>query len=175
MENNFLNPNFTLVAKNMEFFHKVAKKFMTGYYADFAEDAAQSSILKALKKIDSFSPSQSKFTTWAYELVKNTCFDILKEKCNFLTKNGSLDERAGGLCFLGDDLNDKMKFKLFRNAIFKLKKRDQQLVLLKIRFKCSAREMSQITGIPEKSINMFMLRAKCNLHENLLATGFDYY
>ncbi len=173
MENNFLNPNFTLVAKNVEFIHKVAKKYMKGYYADFAEDVAQTSILKALEKIDLYNATQSKFTTWVYQLVKNTCFDFQKKKRAFLTEEGFFDSSKYNVKDEEPNTNYE-KFKKLRELIFSLNDRDTKLLILKIRFNCSAREMSHFTDLPEKSINTFVLRAKCNLQTKLINSKFEF-
>jgi RNA polymerase sigma-70 factor, ECF subfamily len=177
MENtqNVLNLKFNLVADNMEYFHKVARKYMTGYYAYFAKDAAQNSILKALEKIELYNESNSKFTTWAFALVRNTCLDMQRKKQFFPTKDGELDNTIVDLTFIDQNLDEKTKFKLLRTAIFKLNDRDKQLILLKIKFNCSSKEMSKFTRIPEKNINTFVLRAKTNLKKILDSGGFEMF
>ena len=69
-----------LVVDDFDDFLIISKHILKGKMSWLAEDAAQTSRLKALEKIHTFQGPIEKYNSWIYRIVHNTCMDMARKK-----------------------------------------------------------------------------------------------
>ncbi len=70
-----------LIKEYQQFAYNIALKMLNN--AEDAKDATQESLVKVYKNISSYK-EQSKFSTWLYRIVVNTCKDYIRKKKDVL-------------------------------------------------------------------------------------------
>jgi RNA polymerase sigma-70 factor (ECF subfamily) len=145
-----------------------------------AQDLSQDIFLKVYRKLDSFN-SASSFSTWLYRVGINTCIDWAR-KNNKIRKLTSPD---GDECFEympsqgqapEDAAVDRERRALVRNAIMHLPEKYRTAVILYNFRDLSCSEISDILGLPVKTVETRLYRARKILKTTLLkpCNGGEY-
>lgn len=136
-----------------------------------AEDMAQESLIKAFKKIHQFK-ADSKFSTWLYRIVMNTCKDELRKNKDNLA---SLDE-AINTKHLEDDTHDPLliyeKIELkerIERALNKLSGDGKEIIILRDIMGYSYDEIGDILEIPIGTVRSRINRNRITLKNILKA------
>lgn len=156
----------TLVRKYQKPIYNLARRMVRA--PEDAEDIVQTVFVKAYEKLDSYKPSHQ-FFSWIYRIAIN-------ESINFAKKRKRLDEYESGVSgsteetpedeFKVDDLGEKIG-----EAILMLKVDYRMVIVLKHYHDYSYQEMSEVLGIPEKTVKSRLFTARQQLKDILESEG----
>lgn len=135
-----------------------------------AEEVAQDVFIKAFKYLADFKGA-SKFTTWLYTIVNNTCISFLRkrkldihsidnEKVFEVAENQDSGMRA-------DMIEQKSKLAMVNDAINMLTRDDAQIITLFYKAEQSLYETAQILGIETNTAKVRLHRARTKLKEKM--------
>lgn len=135
-----------------------------------AEEVAQDIFIKAYKYLADFKGA-SKFTTWLYTIVNNTCISFLRKK---KLEIHSLDnEKVFEIADSQDSgmranmVEQKSKFAMVNDAISMLSGDDAQIITLYYKAEQSLEETAQILGIEVNTAKVRLHRARTRLKEKM--------
>jgi RNA polymerase sigma-70 factor (ECF subfamily) len=132
-----------------------------------ATDATQSAFVKAYENLDRFD-TERRFFSWIYRIVLNESLNILNQRKRFdgLDDNHTAEARGAD-----DQLQESEKSGQVRSALMDLKTDYRVVIVLKHYEGMSYREMSEVVGIPEKTIKSRLFSARKQLKDILLRKG----
>jgi RNA polymerase sigma-70 factor (ECF subfamily) len=132
-----------------------------------AMDATQSTFVKAYENLHTFDPSR-RFFSWIYRILLNESLNILKARKRFDELNDDIkvasknpEERYG----------DQETGRHIQSALMDLNTDHRVVIVLKHFQGMSYREMSDVVGIPEKTIKSRLFSARRQLKDILLRKG----
>ena len=135
-----------------------------------AEEVAQDVFVKAYKYLADFR-GDSKFTTWLYTIVNNTCISFLRKKKMvihsldneevFLTA----DKMDSGM--RADFVEQKSRLSLVNQSISLLSPDDAEIITLFYKSEQSLEEISLILGIESNTAKVRLHRARTRLKEKM--------
>jgi RNA polymerase sigma factor (sigma-70 family) len=151
----------------LPFVTTVVNNLLGGSMKHLKKDLIQSSCLKCLEKYHKYNPQKGTFFSWVYSVTKFHFIDELRKK----GKEVNIDFIDDIYIFkdIMDDTFDNSTRKQVFESIYQLPEKQKKVVLLKTKFNCSAREISELTGIPENQVAAYFYRAKDTLRTNLAA------
>lgn len=127
---------------------------------DLLEDIVQDSIERALMKLTQFDKSKGTFNAWVSRLAKNVFIDYTR-------KNGKYVFINHEFAHIIEDENDYFEIEEREVAVLfaleKLKERDKNLIKMRHFDNLSFEEIENLTGIPEKSVPVYIMRARKEL------------
>jgi RNA polymerase sigma factor (sigma-70 family) len=135
-----------------------------------AEEVAQDVFIKAFKYLADFRGA-SKFTTWLYTIVNNTCISFLRkkkleihsldnEKVFEAAENRDSGMRANGV-------EQKSKLAMVTNAISMLNPDDAEVITLFYKAEQSLEEIATILNIETNTAKVRLHRARTRLKEKM--------
>lgn len=135
-----------------------------------AEEVAQDVFIKAYKYLADFRGA-SKFSTWLYTIVNNTCITFLRKK---KVEIHSLDNemvfaRADNIDSgaRADAVEQKSKQAMVNEAIALLNPDDAQVITLFYKAEQSLEETAQVLGIEVNAAKVRLHRARARLKEKM--------
>lgn len=135
-----------------------------------AEEVAQDVFIKAYKYLADFRGA-SKFTTWLYTIVNNTCISFLRKK---KLEIHSLDnERVFEVADSRDSgmnanmVEHKSKISMVTQAISMLGPDDAEIITLFYKAEQTLEEISQVLGIEPNTAKVRLHRARTRLKEKM--------
>lgn len=137
-----------------------------------AEDAAQNALIKIHRAIGDFK-FQSKFSTWVYRITTNVCMDELRKlkRTSYVSSDDLGDDAFGTEDTEVQVLKSEAVLKL-REAIATLKDEHRKVIVLRDINGFSYEEIAKITRSSVGTVKSRISRARANLKETLLATGY---
>jgi RNA polymerase sigma factor (sigma-70 family) len=135
-----------------------------------AEEVAQDVFIKAYKYLADFRGA-SKFSTWLYTIVNNTCISFLRKKKLdiYSLDNENVFERAqnqdSGLS--ANTVEQKSKLNMVHQAIAMLSPDDAQIITLFYKAEQSLEETAQVLGIETNTAKVRLHRARTRLKEKM--------
>lgn len=139
-----------------------------------AEEVAQDVFIKAYKYLADFR-GESKFSTWLYTIVNNTCLSFLRKKKPEIY---SLDDERvfvkadnQDLGFRADGVEQKSRHGMVNEAISRLKPDDAAIITLFYKSEQSLEEIATILGLEVNTTKVRLHRARARLKE-LMETRF---
>jgi RNA polymerase sigma-70 factor (ECF subfamily) len=135
-----------------------------------AEEVAQDIFVKAYRALADFK-GNSKFSTWLYTIVNNTCITFLRKKkleIHSLDKEGVFevaDNFDSGL--RANMVEQKSKVAMVNNAINLLNPDDAQIITLFYKGEQSLEEIAQILGLETNTAKVRLHRARTRLKEKM--------
>ena len=128
------------------------------------EDIAQDVFLAAYKKLASFDPARSDFSTWLLTIARNKSINALKKRKPSLM--GELPDRAGQ-SNPSDDVAEKDLFEELDRRLQALPARQKRALVLAEFEGLSYEDIAQIEGVPTGTIKSRINRAKKKLRSAL--------
>lgn len=132
-----------------------------------AMDATQSTFVKAYQNLHTFDTSR-RFFSWIYRILLNESLNIVKQRKRF-------DELSDGIQVGGrspeEHLQAQETGKRVQSALMDLKTDHRVVIVLKHYQGMSYREMSEVVGVPEKTIKSRLFSARRLLKDILLRKG----
>lgn len=132
-----------------------------------AKDVTQNVFLKAYENLEEFD-SKYRFFSWIYRIAINESINLRKSKRQFqIVEETTREERNTPENLLsGTELSDVVQAALVSIEL------DYRIVLVLRHFNdCSYRDISEILGIPEKTVKSRLFTARNLLREVLLERG----
>ena len=131
------------------------------------EDLIQGAALKCLENLHKYNSDKGSFSAWVYTVTKFYFIDEMRkqkklpeiyEETVFFQKNEIIES-----------VDAISKYEDIKVAVNQLNEKQRKVVILKINFNCSGREISEITGIPEHHVSAYFCKAKAVLRAKLAA------
>jgi len=141
-----------------------------------AEEVAQDVFIKAYKYLADFR-GDSKFSTWLYTIVNNTCISFLRKKK--LIIHSLDDERVFAKAdnqdagFRADGVEQKSRHVMVGEAISRLKPDDASIITLFYKNEQSLEEIAQVLGLEVNTAKVRLHRARARLKE-LMETHYAH-
>ncbi len=135
-----------------------------------AEEMAQDVFIKAYKYLADFRGA-SKFSTWLYTIVNNTCITFLRKKrpdIHSLDDDKMFelaDSQDSG--FRANLVEQKSKLAMINNAIAMLNPDDAQVITLFYKAEQSLEEIAGILGLEANTAKVRLHRARTRLKEKM--------
>ena len=132
-----------------------------------AMDATQTAFVKAYQNLRSFDPSR-RFFSWIYRILLNESLNIVKARKRFdrLDDDVTVTSRNPEESFGDDETGRRVQ-----SALMDLKTDHRVVIVLKHFQDMSYREMSEVVGVPEKTIKSRLFSARQQLKDILLRKG----
>lgn len=127
------------------------------YHQQTAEDLASSVFLKAIERITSYKFQKGAFSSWLYQIARNTIIDYYRTQ-----KQITNIDSVWGLRTDEDveiDIDTKEKLKEVRRYLDKIDKEQQEVILMRIWDGLSYKEIAEITKKSETSLKMMFSRS----------------
>ena len=135
-----------------------------------AEEVAQDVFIKAYKYLSDFRGA-SKFTTWLYTIVNNTCISFLRKKKLDIHSldNEKVFEVADSLDsgLRANLVEQKSKMTMVSNAISMLSPDDAAIITLFYKGEQSLEEIARILGLEANTAKVRLHRARTRLKEKM--------
>lgn len=135
-----------------------------------AEEVAQDVFIKAYKYLADFRGA-SKFSTWLYTIVNNTCITFLRKKKLDIQSldNENLFARADNMDSgsRADTVEQKSKQAMVNEAIALLNPDDAQIITLFYKAEQSLEETAQVLGIEVNAAKVRLHRARARLKDKM--------
>lgn len=128
-----------------------------------AEDAAQETFLKAIRFFDRYV-HRGKFKAFLYQIAANTCIDMKRKK--HLTET-SFEDISTELADPGSPLEQLQSELRFRELVRQLPEDTRELVILRYGQDLTLREISQVTGLPLRTVQSKLRSALKKLKKQL--------
>lgn len=135
-----------------------------------AEEVAQDVFIKAYKYLADFRGA-SKFTTWLYTIVNNTCISFLRKKkleVHSLDNEKTFelaDSRDSGM--RADLVEQKSKLNMVTRAISMLGPDDAEIITLFYKAEQSLDEIATVLGVEPNTAKVRLHRARTRLKEKM--------
>lgn len=135
-----------------------------------AEEVAQDVFIKAYKYLTDFRGA-SKFSTWLYTIVNNTCISFLRKKKLEIHSldNEKVFEVADSMDsgFRANLVEQKSRQSMVHNAIGLLGPDDAEIITLFYKSEQSLEEIAQILGLEVNTAKVRLHRARTRLKEKM--------
>ncbi|HRG82207.1 MAG TPA: RNA polymerase sigma factor [Chitinophagaceae bacterium] len=136
-----------------------------------AEELAQDAFVKAFKYLKDFR-GDSKFSTWLYTIVNNTCITFLRKKRLEIQSldNEQVFSRADNLDsgLRADTVEQKSKQTMVNEAISLLNPDDAMVITLFYKAEQSLEETAAVLGIEINAAKVRLHRARARLKEKMM-------
>jgi RNA polymerase sigma-70 factor (ECF subfamily) len=135
-----------------------------------AEEVAQDIFIKAYRALADFK-GNSKFSTWLYTIVNNTCISFLRKKkleVHSLDTEGVFeiaDSKDSGL--RANLVEQKSKVAMVHSAINLLNPDDAEIITLFYKSEQSLDEIAEILGVESNAAKVRLHRARTRLKEKM--------
>lgn len=135
-----------------------------------AEEVSQDIFIKAYRALADFK-GNSKFSTWLYTIVNNTCITFLRKKrleTHSLDKEGVFevaDSQDSGL--RANMVEQKSRTAMVNSAIGLLNPDDAEIITLFYKGEQTLEEIAQILGIETNTAKVRLHRARTRLKEKM--------
>ena len=152
-----------LIRKYQKFAYNIALNYLKDI--DEAEDATQEALIKAFKYLKNFH-MESKFSTWLYRIVINTCKDELRKKSKenniiSLNANDTYEDEIEDLSYEPlKTIEDKELSSGLKEAIDQLKIKYKEVIILCDVNDISYNEISDILKIPVGTVRSRINRGR---------------
>ncbi|MDD5145102.1 MAG: RNA polymerase sigma factor [Candidatus Pacebacteria bacterium] len=143
------------------FYDKHVKKIFNFIYykthhKETAEDLTQETFMKALDSFKNFDLKKGKFSTWLYQIARNTVIDFYRTKKNFVNVDDVWD--LAGKENILRDLDVSGKLKDVEKYLAKLKPEQREIVILRVWEGYSYKEIAEILGKNEVNCRVVFSR-----------------
>jgi len=134
-------------------------------HKETAEDLTAETFLKAFKKFDTFDERKGKFSTWLYQIARNTVIDFYKLKKNYLNIDDIWD--------LSDDkdilqdIENIQRLEKVKSYLKKLDKDQREIIILRVWNDLPYKEIALILGRNEADCRMLFSRAIKQLRDQM--------
>jgi len=132
-----------------------------------AMDATQSTFVKAYENLHTFDTSR-RFFSWIYRILLNESLNIIKSRKRFDVLDDNLKVKSRNP---EERFNDQETGRNVQSALMDLKTDHRVVIVLKHYQDLSYREMSEVVGVPEKTIKSRLFSARQHLKDILLRKG----
>jgi RNA polymerase sigma-70 factor (ECF subfamily) len=133
-----------------------------------AEDVTQTVFGNAFAALDSYDPKY-RFFSWIYRMTVNESLNTLKRRRNLVSLDGSFDVPAPGASQSAAEAEQRVG-----SALLELKPDDRAVVVLRHFVSFSYEEISDVLGVPVKTVKSRLFTARERLRQSLLVRGDEH-
>ena len=134
-----------------------------------AEDVTQTVFGNAFAALDSYDPKY-RFFSWIYRMTVNESLNTLKRRRDVVSLDGSFDvPAAGGISQSAADAEARVG-----SALLELKPDDRAVVVLRHFVSFSYEEISDVLGVPVKTVKSRLFTARERLRQSLLVARDEH-
>ena len=131
-----------------------------------AEDVTQTTFGNAFAALESYDP-KFRFFSWIYRMTFNESLNTIKRRRNVVSLDGSFDvPAASGASASADEAEDRVG-----RALLDLKPDDRAVVILRHFVSFSYEEISDVLGVPVKTVKSRLFTARERMRQSLLVTS----
>lgn len=123
---------------------------------EVSQDLTQDVFVKVVSKIDSFDENQGNFSSWIWQIAKNSLIDYYRVKKEVPFPED--DENFFGSYRIEDDIEDKAKIKDILSVVERFSEEEQEIFSLFYLSDLPYKEISIITGRSEGSLRVTIHR-----------------
>jgi len=137
-----------------------------------AEDAAQTTFIRAYQKLGTFDPAQ-KFFSWLYRIVVNESLNMLKRRGRFERFEGGTGDKVadGGDQEREAGVEQEAREQRIQEGLMELKAEQRAVIVLKHFEGLSYAEIGEVLEIPEKKVKSRLFAARTVLRNVLIRKG----
>lgn len=128
-----------------------------------AEDVTQTAFGNAFAALDSYDPKY-RFFSWIYRMTINESLNTLKRRRNVVSLDGSFDVPAAD----GESESTAEAEDRVGRALLELKPDDRAVVVLRHFVSFSYEEISDVLGVPVRTVKSRLFTARERLRQSLL-------
>lgn len=133
-----------------------------------AADITQTVFIKVHRNLDRYDPDR-KFFSWLYRIAVNECLNHIKKRRHEVVADG---DYAVSRQSPWDDVARGERSELLEGALMDLKPEYRVVIVLKYFLEFSYREISDIAGIPEKTVKSRLFSARQQMRDALMGLGY---
>lgn len=158
-------------------FEKIVKRYERTIYnvayrmvrdEEDAADITQTVFIKVHRKLESYDPDR-KFFSWLYRIAVNECLNYIKKRKHEVVADG---DYAVTRLSPWDDVARGERGELLEGALMDLKPEYRVVIVLKYFLEFSYREISDIAGVPEKTVKSRLFTARQQMRDALMGLGY---
>jgi RNA polymerase sigma-70 factor (ECF subfamily) len=128
-----------------------------------AEDVTQTVFGNAFVALDTYDP-RYRFFSWIYRMTVNESLNMLKRRRNVISLDGSFDVPApSAISQSAAEAEERVE-----SALLELKPDDRAVVVLRHFVSFSYEEISEVLGVPVKTVKSRLFTARERLRQSLL-------
>ena len=127
-----------------------------------AEDVTQTVFGNAFEALDTYDPKY-RFFSWIYRMTVNESLNTQNRRRQMVSLDGSFDVPAPALSQSASEAEDRVG-----KALMELKPDDRAVVVLKHFVSFSYEEISDVLGVPVKTVKSRLFTARERLRQSLL-------
>ncbi|MBN1998074.1 sigma-70 family RNA polymerase sigma factor [candidate division KSB1 bacterium] len=138
---------------------------------DCALDLSQDAFIRAFRAITRLDADKN-FFTWYYRILRNLCFNFLRDKSRHARSFSEIDEKK--LAKIQDESLDTQKLiekneiqAIVWNALYKLEKKEREIIILKDFQDLSYKEIAEILDCPIGTVMSRLYNARKALKAKL--------
>ncbi len=131
-----------------------------------AEDVTQTTFGNAFTSLDSYDPKY-RFFSWIYRMTFNESLNTIKRRKNVVSLDGGFDvPAADGASESAAEAEERVG-----KALLDLKPDDRAVVILRHFVSFSYEEISDVLGVPVKTVKSRLFTARERMRQSLLVAG----
>lgn len=140
------------------------------HHTGTAEDLTSIAFMKVLEGIGSFNPNKGTFSSWLYQIARNTVTDHWRKAKPTVDIEDVWDLTDD--TDIVRDVDIAMKSKQVRAAMAALQPRQREIITLRLWQDLSYKEIAEITGSTEGAAKMLFSRTVKELRETMPLAAF---
>jgi len=130
--------------------------FFRTFHKETAEDLTSLVFTKALENIHQYNKTKGSFSSWLYQIAKNTLIDNTRLKK--ATENLDMAEHVASKENIEREISSKMELQKVQEYLKTLSEDQRDIVVMRVWDGLSYKEMSEITGKSEAALKMSFSR-----------------
>ncbi len=135
------------------------------HHKETAEDLTSETFIKALNNLDSFNENKGSFSTWIYQIARNTVIDFYRTQKHYVNIDDIWDLSKEEDILR--DLDTVKKLEDIKEYLKTLKNEQREIVILRVWEGMSYKEISEAMGKSEASCKMAFSRTIKILREQM--------
>ena len=140
------------------------------HHKETAQDIVSDVFIKAMEKIHLYQSDKGKFSTWLFQIARNTVIDFYRAKKTTINIEDVWD--LSDEIDIEKDEDMKLKIKIVEKYLKQLKPDQRELIIMRVWQDLSYKEIAQILGKTEASCKMSFSRAMTKLRQIMPAEAF---
>jgi RNA polymerase sigma-70 factor, ECF subfamily len=135
------------------------------HHKETAEDLTSKTFIKALSKFNSFEAEKGNFTTWLYQIARNTVIDFYRTKKNNLNIEDIWD--LSDYKDIERDAHISQQLEDVKKHLNTFSAEQREIIILRVWEDLSYQEIAQITGKTEENCRVSFSRAIAKLRSSI--------
>jgi len=133
------------------------------FHKETAEDLTSQTFFKALANIKKYSPQKGSFSSWLYQIARNTTIDYYRTKKN----DANIDDffNLASAENIQRNIETAQKLEEIKKYLAKLKPQQKEIIIMRLWDNLSYQEIADLTGLTIGACKMTFSRVISQLRE----------